>query len=621
MVLNQYDELGQLKNKKVGGDVATDIGNSIGIQTVDYTYNIRGWLTQINDPSSLGADLFSFKINYNKVGHGATPLYNGNISETEWKTQSDNSLRWYKYGYDNLNRITSGIDNTSDQRYSLQSIAYDKNGNITSLLRKGHVVANPVSGNSTDFGIMDNLTYSYQTNSNKLLKVADAAGTDTYGFKDDAVNTAADTADDYTYDVNGNLTTDSNKAITNISYNHLNLPTQVTFSSGNIQYIYDATGVKLKKIVSTGTTTEYAGNYIYENGNLQFFNTPEGYAEPINVGNYTLGFKHTYQYKDHLGNIRLSYKDLNQNTGAISLSIVEENNYYPFGLKHKGYNGGSNGQRHHKYMFGGKELQDEIVGSSSFEVYDFGARNYDAALGRWMNLDPLAEQMRRHSPYNYAFDNPIYFIDPDGMKPMGPGDPPTFTEKAKSAINKLASGFFSFVQSQTTGEAAYKMELAQTKDIKKKQELKLNRDDNVAKSLKEASDPETIADAFVYSTGALAENTEDISNNTINALDATIAVGGDSKGTLAKLSKRINKIETGSQLVQILIHAGYDQNYDAATVVGIRMAKDFFGEKVSAIIVDESQKAGNITTQAEKDSQNATWNLLYNYVMSLLNSK
>ena len=411
IVLNQYDELGQLMNKKVGGDVATVIENSLGLQTVDYKYNIRGWLTQINNPTTLGTDLFGFKINYNTVGHGATPLYNGNISETEWKTQSDNSLRWYKYGYDNLNRITSGTDNTSDQRYSLQSIAYDKNGNITNLLRKGHVVPNPVSTNSADFGIMDNLTYSYQPNSNKLLKVADAASTDTYGFKDDAVNTAADTADDYTYDVNGNLTTDSNKAITNISYNHLNLPVVVNFGSTNkIEYIYDATGVKLKKIVSTGTTTEYAGNYIYENGSLQFFHTPEGYVEPINASNYALGFRHTFQFKDHLGNIRLSYKDLNQNTGAITLSIVEEHNYYPFGLKHKGYNANIIG-RHHKYMFGGKELQDEIVGSNSFEVYDFGARNYDAALGRWMNIDPLSQFP---SPYNYTGNNPVNFIDPDG---------------------------------------------------------------------------------------------------------------------------------------------------------------------------------------------------------------
>ncbi len=99
------------------------------------------------------------------------------------------------------------------------------------------------------------------------------------------------------------------------------------------------------------------------------------------------------------------------------LTIFEENNYYPFGLKHKGYNEYT--PTNNKYKYNGKELQDEL----GLNFYDYGARNYDPAIGRWMNIDPLAEMSKRFSPYTYAVNNPIYFIDPDGMMQAPNGMP------------------------------------------------------------------------------------------------------------------------------------------------------------------------------------------------------
>ncbi len=292
---------------------------------------------------------------------------------------------------------------------------------------------------------MDILGYTYDAG-NKLVKVTDT-GNATYGFKDSANLTT-----EYIYDVNGNMKTDANKGITDVQYNYLNLPTQVSFgTTKNISYIYDASGTKLKKVVNdngTITTTDYAGNFIYENNVLQFFSQPEGYVEPSGSG----GFNYVYQYKDHLGNIRLSYTDINQNNAnPVSLQIKEENNYYPFGLKHKGYNNNINGT-HHKYMFGGKELSEDL----GLNTYDFGARNYDAAIGRWMNLDPLADLRYELTPYNYVQNSPMFRIDPDGLSDFKINRETGAMELVKETDDKTDRVIKTYSRKSKRGEVKYK---------------------------------------------------------------------------------------------------------------------------------------------------------------------
>jgi RHS repeat-associated protein len=407
---NTYDELGQLISKKVGNTSATPL------QKVDYSYNIRGWMTAINSIANLNvgtdpADLFGFKINYNTVDgnvNAANKLYNGNISETFWSTATDGGfVRNYGYKYDQLNRLKDATYQKSGQVTGMynENLSYDKNGNIMNLSRYGDRDEQylPIQ--------IDYLQYGYATNSNKLLSVADNSN-NTSGFKDG--NT---TGDDYVYDVNGNMTVDKNKNITSIVYNHLNLPTKIVFATGNIVYFYNASGQKVQKVVTeniTVTTTDYLGGYQYikktasEPVELQFFPTAEGYVKNTPVSG-TNTYRYVFNYTDHLGNVRLSYT---KDTTTGSLKILEENNYYPFGLKHNSYNV-DNFQPEYKYKFNGKELQDEL----GLNMYDYGARLYDLALGRWMNIDPLAEKSRRWSPYNYCVNNPIRFTDPDGMLP------------------------------------------------------------------------------------------------------------------------------------------------------------------------------------------------------------
>ena len=148
------------------------------------------------------------------------------------------------------------------------------------------------------------------------------------------------------------------------------------------------------------TATDYAGNYIYENGLLKFFSHPEGYVEPNGSG-----FSYIYQYKDHLGNIRLSYKDNNGN-----LEIVEENNYYPCGLKHKGYNNVVNGSENKYQTFQGQEEEKEL----GKNTYAYQWRDYDPAIARFNKIDRFAEKYYDQSPYNFTKNSPIFFQEVKG---------------------------------------------------------------------------------------------------------------------------------------------------------------------------------------------------------------
>ncbi|MDR0228297.1 MAG: RHS repeat-associated core domain-containing protein, partial [Flavobacteriaceae bacterium] len=277
-----------------------------------------------------------------------------------------------------------------------EKLEYDKNGNILKLDRNGASLAGVTT-------LIDKLTYGYESGSNRLSTIRDASGNQE-GFKQ--VNTVGA---DYAYDEFGNLISDKHKKITKIKYNHLNLPVEINFGIDKIEYLYTASGEKTqKKVTEKGvvTLTDYLGGFQYVKGKLSFLPTAEGFFN-------TETNAYVYQYKDHLGNVRLSYSDKNgDNTIQSSTEIIEETNYYPFGLVHKGYNQKNDAlMKDYKYQYNGKEKQEEL----GLNFYDYGARNYDAAIGRWMNVDPLAEAQSNKTPYHYVSNNPITRIDPTGM--------------------------------------------------------------------------------------------------------------------------------------------------------------------------------------------------------------
>ncbi|EAY24076.1 RHS repeat-associated core domain-containing protein [Microscilla marina] len=522
-----------------------------------------------------------------------------------WQSSIDQVQRQYDYTYDGLNRLKTASYTSSNAaengRYDVNNLTYDLNGNILSLKRQG--LLERKLNLAMVFGTIDDLSYTYA--GNQLLGVADAEDSQNTGvagdFRDGHTATAQDP--DYIYDANGNLVEDKNKKIASIVYNYLNLPTIINFEKNQqIVYTYDAAGIKLNKVVidSTGaqtSRTDYIGSFVYENDELQFVHTAEGRALAPGTLDGNAGFVYEYHYKDHLGNLRVAFRegekkiyraDLEDVTtdkqqgfeykeviissdptsasnhvakltsteplgmlrnlevskgdvvkvkvkgyyaggsvthsnavnwgltlgqvnghaksGEISTEntpfllnlglsitpnnggnnpnatvpsgylklvfykkdgtpvtaslqiahlspgagqwqdleltytatergylqafvanesdqevffddmvvehtpqlIVQENHYYPFGMNLRGIE--KVGKPEHKYLYNGKEKQEEF----GLNWMDYGARFYDAQLGRWHSVDELAEKNHITSPYGYVLNNPMKFIDPDG---------------------------------------------------------------------------------------------------------------------------------------------------------------------------------------------------------------
>ena len=367
-----YDSFGRLSTKSLHGSAANKL---------TYAYNLRSWLTGITSTR------FTQNLYYN-TGVG-TARYNGSISSMTWKSGNESTVRGYKFTYDGLDRMlnatygeTAGIS-TNANRFSENVTGYDKNGNIKGLQRYGQL-------SSTAYGMIDNLTLTL--NGNQLNRVDDAVAASTYngGFE---FKNGANAADEYSYDANGNLTKDLNKGISGITYNFLNLPNVVTFSDGStITYTYGADGTKLRtvhKIGSTTTTTDYCGNVVYENGVQKLLLTEEGYVTLSDS-------KYHYYLKDHQGNNRVVISQ--------SGTVEETNHYYPFG---GAFASTSNVQ---PYKYNGKELDSK----KGLNWYDYGARHYDAALGRFTTNDRFAEKYYSMSPYQYGANNPVNNIDVNG---------------------------------------------------------------------------------------------------------------------------------------------------------------------------------------------------------------
>ena len=440
-------------------ELITDLNLGGNLQNVDYGYLPNRLLTNINssnddgavvngiDPITNSKDLFGMNIGYdNSVDGGFSNIQertDGNISNIQWRYRRPNntveSKKRYRYTYDFLKRLTGGGDQSSGANNHFSEIYNyeDLRGNIASLTRR------------SKGDLIDNLSYSYNNNTNQIKSIADASGS-TQGFK-------AIGSEDYAYDENGAMTFDQGRNA-DYSYNHLNLPYQIAIpdSSGFVRYYYTGDGTLHRQEEIRDSTIylirDYIGGIEYVNGAIDQIIHDNGYIAldkgfdedhlrltgdeisdrtvpdllnieyiseqmiilskgfEVSLGADFLadidtcpvqGLDYRYFLKDHLGSVRVEFKDDGTGT-AVPTNVT---NYYPFGLPWD-----SDTDTRNNWTYTGQELQR----SFDLGVMNYVARFYDPSIGRFMSTDPMTDYRAWVSPYNYVQNNPVIRVDPDG---------------------------------------------------------------------------------------------------------------------------------------------------------------------------------------------------------------
>ncbi|MGQ0827629.1 MAG: peptidoglycan DD-metalloendopeptidase family protein [Bacteroidota bacterium] len=456
-----YSKTGALERKELGDK----------LQGIDYIYTVNGQLKSINNPSlnenedpgqdgktgsanaAFGKDVFGLALDYYSndyvrtgtyVRTSTSSIFNGMMSAQRHKTRSlnnsvdransiygagmdsllitattDEIMR--KYTYDVENRLSIAVfgkytnDNnvfTVIKAYkewgasSVNGIGYDDNGNITSLKRNAF--------NGTAGITMDDFTYTYTSNTNKLASNTDGVSAGAYGTDFDASS--------FTYNTNGQMTVSTAENVTAITYYHTVLTKKVSYSNpatSFAEYWYDDRGKKIKTKYYSGTNSKFiwyvndaAGNVlaIYEYDQAETPTPTFRLTEQPLYGSGRIGTLDKvsgvidYELTDHLGNVRATIKGTAQGVYVIT----SWTDYYAFGgvMPGRSYN-----QNTYRYNYQGQES----AVSSNWQNFELRMHNSD--LGRWFAPDPYGQF---HSPYISMGNNPVSGIDPDGGRALAP---------------------------------------------------------------------------------------------------------------------------------------------------------------------------------------------------------